>query len=87
MLSKNVVFTFITFKFLKNLKINFRLQIFRTMRRSIFVAEIFDFFSDDMKELRESDRRQLSHRFERNASLNKSSSSSEQLIIKSSFEN
>ena len=57
------------------------------MRQFVFVAEIFDFFSDDMKELRESDRRQLSHRFERNASFDRSSSSSEQLIIKNSFEN
>ena len=76
-LSKNVVFTFIAFEFLKNLKIDFCLQIFRAMRRFASVVEIFDSFSDDMKKLRESDRRQLSHRFERNVSLDRSSSSSE----------
>ena len=57
------------------------------MRRFVFVAEVLDSSFDDMKEFRKSDRRQLFHRFERNASLDKSSSSSEQLIIKSSFEN
>ena len=57
------------------------------MRQFIFVVEIFDFSFDDMKKLRESDRRQLFHRFKRNVSFNKSSSSSEQLIIKNSFEN
>ena len=63
------------------------MQIFRAMRRFIFVAEIFDSFSDDIKELRESDRRQLFYRFEKDASLDKSLFSSEQLIIESSFEN
>ena len=42
------------------------------MRRSVFVAEIFNSFFNDMKEFRESDRRQLSYYFEKNASLNKS---------------
>ena len=40
-----------------------------------------------MRELRESNRQQLSYRFERNALFNKLLFSSEQLIIKSSFEN
>ena len=57
------------------------------MRRFVSVAEIFDFSSDDMRELRESDRRQLFHRFKKNASLDRSSFSLKQLIIKSSFEN
>ena len=57
------------------------------MRQFTSVTEILDSFSDDMKKLRESDRRQLFHRFKRNASLDKSSSSSEQLIIENSFEN
>ena len=86
-LSKNVVSAFIAFEFLKNLKTDSRLQIFRAMRRFIFVAEIFNSFFNDMKKLRESDRRQLFHHFERNASFNKSSFSSEQLIIENSFEN
>ena len=86
-LSKNVVFTFIAFKFLKDLKINSRLQTFRAMRRFVFVIKILNFSFNDMKELREFNRRQLFHRFEKNASLNRSSSSSKQLIIKSSFEN
>ena len=86
-LSKNVVFAFIIFEFLKDLKTDFRLQIFRAMRRFVSIAEIFDFSSDDMKKLRESDRRQLFHRFEKDVSLDKSSSSSKQLIIENSFEN
>ena len=86
-LSKSVVFAFIAFKFSKDLKTDSRLQTFRAMRRFTSVAEILDSFFDDMKKLRESDRRQLFHRFERNASLNKSLFSSKQLIIKSSFEN
>ena len=57
------------------------------MRRSVFVIKILNFSSDDMKKLREFNRRQLFYCFERNASLNKSSFSSKQLIIKSSFEN
>ena len=57
------------------------------MRRSVSVAEISDASSDDMKKLREFSRRQLSYRFEKNVSLDKSSSSSEQLIIENSFEN
>ena len=76
-LSKSIVFVFITFEFLKNLKTDFRLQIFRAMRRSAFIAEIFDFSFNDMKKLREFNRRQLFHRFEKNASLDKSSFSSE----------
>ena len=87
LLSKNVVFAFIIFKFLKNLKTDSRLQIFRAMRQFIFIAEILDFFFNNMRELRESDRQQLSHCFERNALFNKLLFSSEQLIIKSSFEN
>ena len=86
-LSKSVVFAFIAFKFSKDLKTDSRLQIFRAMRRFVFVAEVLDFSSDDMKEFRESDRRQLFHCFKRNVSFNKSSSSLKQLIIKSSFEN
>ena len=86
-LSKSVVFAFIAFEFSKDLKTNSRLQIFRAMRRFVFVAEVLDFSSDDMKKLRKSNRHQLFYRFERNASLNKSSSSSKQLIIKNSFEN
>ena len=86
-LSKSVVFAFITFKFLKNLKTDSRLQTFRAMRRFIFIAEILNSFFNDMKKLRESDRRQLFYRFERNASLDELLSSSKQLIIKSSFEN
>ena len=85
-LSKSVVFAFIAFEFSKNLKTDSRLQIFRAMRRSVSVAEILDSFFNDIKELRESDRRQLFHRFERNALLNKSSFSSKQLIIENSFE-
>ena len=73
-LSKSVVFIFIAFEFLKDLKTNSRLQIFRAMRRSVSVAEIFNFSFNDMKKLQESDRRQLFHRSKRNASLNKSSS-------------
>ena len=57
------------------------------MRRFVSVAEIFDSFFNDMKKLREFDCRQLFYRFERNVSLDKSSSSSKQLIIKISFEN
>ena len=87
MLSKNVVFAFIIFEFSKDLKADSRLQTFRAMRRSAFIIEILDFFSDDMKKLRESDRRQLFHCFERNALFDKSSSSSKQLIIENSFEN
>ena len=86
-MSKNVVFTFIVFEFSKDLKTNSRLQIFRTMRRFISVAEIFDSFFNNMKKFRESDRRQLFHRFEKNVLFDKSSFSSEQLIIESSFEN
>ena len=86
-LFKSVVFAFIAFKFLKNLKINSRLQIFRAMRRSIFIIEIFDSFFDEMKEFRESDRRQLFHCVEKDVSFNKSLFSSKQLIIKNSFEN
>ena len=86
-LSKSVVFAFIAFEFLKNLKTNSRLQTFRVMRRSASVAEISDSSFNDMKKFWKSNRRQLSHRFERDASLNRSSSSSEQLIIESSFEN
>ena len=86
-LSKSVVFAFIAFEFLKNLKTNSRLQIFRIMRRFVFVAEILDSFFNDMKKLQESDRQQLFHRFERNVLFNKLSFSLKQLIIKSSFEN
>ena len=86
-LSKNVVFTFIAFEFSKNLKTDFRLQIFCVMRWFVSVAEIFNSFSDDMKKLRESDRQQLFHRFKRNASLDKSLFSLKQLIIENSFEN
>ena len=86
-LSKNVVSAFIAFKFSKNLKTDSRLQTFRAMRRFISVIEILDFSSDDMKKLREFDRRQLSHRFEKDVSFDRSSSSSKQLIIESSFEN
>ena len=57
------------------------------MRQSVFIAEILDFFFDDMKKLRESDRQQLFHRFKRNASFDKSLFLSKQLIIKNSFEN
>ena len=57
------------------------------MRRFIFITEISDFSSDNMKELREFNRRQLFHHFEKDVSFNKSSFSSKQLIIKSSFEN
>ena len=57
------------------------------MRRFIFIAEILNSSSDEMKEFRKSDRRQLFHRVERNALFDKSSSSSKQLIIKNSFEN
>ena len=87
MLSKNIVFAFIVFEFLKNLKTDSRLQIFRAMRRSTSVAEILDSFSDDLKEFRESDHRQLFYRFEKDAVLDRSSLLSEQLIIKNSFEN
>ena len=87
LLSKDVVFTFIAFEFSKDLKTDSRLQIFRAMRRFIFVAEILDSFFDEIKKLRESDRRQLFHCFERNVSFDRSSFSSEQLIIESSFEN
>ena len=76
-LSKNVVFAFIAFEFSKDLKTNSRLQTFRAMRRSAFIIEIFDSSSDDMKKLRESDRRQLFHHFEKDVSFDKSSSSSE----------
>ena len=86
-LSKNVVFTFITFKFSKNLKINFHLQTFRAMRQSAFIVKIFDFSFNDIRKFREFDRRQLFHRFKKNISFNKLSFSSKQLIIKSSFEN
>ena len=84
---KSVVFAFIAFEFLKNLKTDFHLQIFRAMRRSVSVTEIFDSFFDNMKKFRESDRQQLFHRFKENASFDKSSSSSKQLIIENSFEN
>ena len=57
------------------------------MRQSVSVIKNFDFSFNDMKELRESNRRQLFYRFEKNVSLNKSLFSSKQLIIKSSFEN
>ena len=86
-MSKSVVSAFIIFEFSKDLKTDFRLQTFRAMRQSVFIAEILNFSSDDMKKLREFNRRQLSHRFEKNASLDKSSFSLKQLIIKSSFEN
>ena len=43
-LSKNVVSAFIAFQILKDLKIDFRLQIFRAMRQSVFIAKILDFF-------------------------------------------
>ena len=56
------------------------------MRRSASIIKISNFFSDDMKKFRESDRRQLFHRFEKNASFDKLSFSSEQLIIENSFE-
>ena len=86
-LSKSVVSAFIAFEFSKDLEINSRLQTFRVMRRSISVTEIFDSFSDDMKKLREFNRRQLSHRFEKDVLFNRSSSSLKHLIIKSFFEN
>ena len=57
------------------------------MRESVSIAEISDFSSDDIKKLRESSRRQLSHRFKRNVSLDRSSFSLKQLIIKSFLEN
>ena len=43
-LSKSVVSAFIAFEFSKNLKTDSRLRTFRTMRRSVSVIEIFDFF-------------------------------------------
>ena len=86
-LLKSVVFAFIVFEFSKDSKTNFRLQIFRAMRRSVSVVNVSNSFSDNMKKLRESDRQQLFYRFEKNASLDKSSSSSKQLIIENSFEN
>ena len=63
------------------------MRAFRAMRRSVFIIKIFDFSFNDMKKFRKSDRRQLFHRFEKNASFNKSSFSLKQLIIESSFEN
>ena len=87
LLSKNVVSAFIAFEFLKDLKTNSRLRAFRAMRRFIFITEILDSSSDEMKKLRESDRRQLFHRVERNASFDRSSFSSKQLIIENSLEN
>ena len=87
MLSKNVVLTFITFKFSKNLKTDFRLQIFCVMRRSVSVAEILDSPFNDMKKFRESNRQQLFYRFEKDVSLDRSSFLSKQLFIKNSFEN
>ena len=66
---------------------NSRLQIFRAMRRFVFIAEISDSSFNDMKKFRKFNRRQLSHRFERNASFDKSLFSSKQLIIENSFEN
>ena len=86
-LSKNVISSFIAFEFSKNLKTDFRLQIFRAMCRSVSVAEILDFSFNNIKKLQEFDRRQLFHRFEKDASFDRSSSSSKQLIIESSFEN
>ena len=74
-LSKNVVFAFITFKFSKNLKTNSCLQTFRVMRRSAFIAKILNSSFNNMKKLREFNRRQLFYCFERNISFDKSSSS------------
>ena len=86
-LSKSVISIFIAFKFLKNLKTDFRLQIFRTMRQFVFIIKILDFSSDDIKKFRKFDRRQLFHRFEKDVLFGKLSSSSKQLIIEDSFEN
>ena len=57
------------------------------MRRFVFIAEIFDSFSNDLKKFRKFDRRQLFHDFEKNVSFNKSLFSSKQLIIENFFEN
>ena len=56
LLSKDVIFAFIAFEFSKDLKTDSRLQIFRAMPWFISIIKIFDFFSDDLKELQEFDR-------------------------------
>ena len=84
--SKNVAFDFIVFHFSKKVQIDSRLQAFRAMRRSAFVVTIQNFFSRDLSELRETRRHQLFRRVEKNDSSDRSSSSSEQLIIEGLIE-
>ena len=68
------------------MQINFRLQAFCAMRRSVFIITIQNFFFRDLKKLREVHRHQLSRRVEKDVSFDKLSSSSKQLIIKSFIE-
>ena len=68
------------------MQINFRLQAFRAMRRSVSVITIQNFFSRDLNELRKARRHQLFRHVERNVLFDKSSSSSKQLIIENFIE-
>ena len=66
------------------MQIDFRLQAFRAMRRSASVITIQSFSFRDLNELRKAYHHQLSRRVKRNASPDKSPSSSKQLTIKNS---
>ena len=68
------------------MQVDFRLQVFRAMRRSASVIIIQNFFSRDLNEFRKARHHQLFRRIERNVSFDKSSSSSKQLIIKNFIE-
>ena len=64
------------------MQVDFRLQAFRAMRKSVSVITIQNFFFRDLSELQETRRHQLSRRVERNVSFDRSPLPSEQLIIK-----
>ena len=84
--SKNVVFDFIIFYFLKKMQADFRLQAFRAMRRSASVVIIQSFFFYDLNEFRETHHHQLFRCVEKNDLFDKSSSPSKQLIIENFIE-
>ena len=62
------------------------MQVFRVMRRSVFIVIIQSSFFHDLSEFRKIHRHQLFRRVEKNDLFNKLSSLLKQLIIKSFIE-